>query len=104
MLMVFALIYAGCVSLSLSMSRHCQQLLPEHKPSAQILLALRLAGWCLLAIAIAYCAAIQGIAVALVSICGLLMAAAAILALLLAYKPGLAIFLAVAAPVLSLVS
>lgn len=103
MLMVFALTYAGCASLCLAMSRHYQQLLPKRKPSPQVLLALRLLGWCLLASALVYCVALQGIAVALVSICGLLMAAAAILALLVAYRPGLAIFLAIATPVLSLV-
>ena len=103
MLLAFALAYITCLSLSLAMNRHFQQVLPAQILSARLSAALRNGGWLLLLLTIFYCAKLSGIAVGLVLAVGLFSAAACLLALLLNYAPKSVLPLAASIPVLSLI-
>ena len=98
MLIAFALAYATCLSLSLAMNRHFQQVWPTRTLSSRNQFLLRNGGWLLLMATVVYCAKLAGIAVGLVLTVGLFSAAACALALLLHYTPRLALALAITLP------
>ena len=98
MLFAFALAYATCITLSLAMNRHFQQVWPSQKLSPRMTILLRNSGWILLTLTIIYCAKLEGIAVGLVLVLGLFSAAASLLSLLLYYAPRIALVLAIATP------
>ena len=102
MLFAFALAYATCITLSLAMNRHFQQVWPRKKLSPRMTILLRNSGWILLTLTIIYCAKLEGIAVGLVLVLGLFSAAASLLSLLLYYAPRIALMLAIATPLAGL--
>lgn len=102
MLIALALTYITCITLSLAMNRHFQQVWPTRTLSPRTASLLRNAGWLLLLITLVYCAKLEGIAVGLVLMLGLFSAAACILSLLLCYAPRMALGLVIAAPLAAL--
>lgn len=103
MLIAFALAYITCISLSLAMNRHFQQVWPAQTLSSRIATVLRNGGWLLLILTLVYCAKLTGIAVGLVLALGLFSAAACVLALLLQYAPKFVLPLAATIPALSFI-
>lgn len=103
MLFAFALAYATCISLSLAMNRHFQQVWPKQNLSPRMAILLRNGGWLLLIVTLVYCAKLTGVAVGLVLVLGLFSAAACVLSLLLHYAPRLVLPLAVTISILSFV-
>lgn len=103
MLIAFALAYTTCISLSLAINRHFQQVWPAQTLSVRIATLLRNGGWLLMILTLAYCAKLTGIAVGLVLALGLFSAAACVLALLLHYAPKLVLPLAATIPVLTFI-
>lgn len=103
MLTAFALAYITCITLSLAMNRHFQQILPNHTLSPRIKMLLRNGGWLLLIITLLYCAKITGVAVGLVLLLGLFSACACMLAVLLHYLPRAVLPLAVMMTLLSFI-
>lgn len=101
MLIAFALAYITCITLSLAMDRHFQQVWPTQTLSSRIATVLRNGGWLLLVLTLIYCAKLTGIAVGLVLALGLFSAAACVLALLLQYAPRFVLPLAATIPALS---
>lgn len=101
MLLAFALAYTTCLSLSLAMNRHFQQMWPSKTLSSRNMFLLRSGGWLLLTVTVVYCANVAGIAVGLVMTTGLFSAGACAVALLLQYAPRLALALVATTPVLS---
>lgn len=103
MLIAFALAYTTCISLSLAMNRHFQQVWPAQTLSVRIATLFRNGGWLLMILTLAYCAKLTGVAVGLVLAFGLFSAAACVLALLLHYAPKLVLPLAATIPVLTFI-
>jgi hypothetical protein len=103
MLIAFALVYITCISLSLAMNRHFQQVWPTKMLSPRNQFLLRNVGWLLLIVTVVYCAKLAGIAVGLVLTLGLFSAAACALALLLHYAPRLVLPVAATIPILSFI-
>jgi len=103
MLFAFALAYITCISLSLAMNRHFQQVWPQQKLSPRMATLLRNSGWLLLILTLVYCAKLTGVAVGLVLALGLFSAAVCVLTLLLHYAPRLALALTVTIPALSFI-
>lgn len=95
MLIALALAYTTCITLSLAMNRHFQQVWPTRTLSPRTAILLRNAGWLLLLLTLVYCAKLEGIAVGLVLMLGLFSAAACMLSLLLHYAPRIALPFAV---------
>ncbi|HSC68245.1 MAG TPA: DUF3325 domain-containing protein [Cellvibrio sp.] len=103
MLLAFALAYITCLSLSLAMNRHFQQVLPARVLSARLSAFLRNSGWLLLLLTVIYCAKLSGVAVGLVLAVGLFSAAACLLSLLLNYAPKSVLPLAASIPVVAFI-
>jgi hypothetical protein len=103
MLLAFALAYTTCLSLSLAMNRHFQQMWPSKTFSSRNQFLLRNGGWLLLIATVVYCAKVAGIAVGLVMTIGLFSAAACAVALLLQCAPRLALVLVATLPALSFI-
>lgn len=93
MLLALLMCYVGFVALCLSTDRHHGELL-HSKPSPRRRLALRVAGWALLVLAIWPAVAVTGWGQGLVEWCAVLMLSALLLVLLLPYRPRLALILA----------
>lgn len=93
MLLALLMCYAGFVALCLSTDRHHGELL-HSKPSPPRRLALRAAGWLLLALSIWPAVSASGWAQGLVEWCAVLMLSALLLVMLLPYRPRLALILA----------
>ncbi|MBK1680952.1 DUF3325 domain-containing protein [Rhodocyclus tenuis] len=99
--LVFFTCYAGLLALSLAMDRHHAQVL-RGKPGRSRRLALRLAGWGLLGLALWLCSLAWGWAIGPVAWFGLLSAAAFGLVFLLPYAPRFVPWLTVIGPLLAL--
>ncbi|WP_448652808.1 DUF3325 domain-containing protein [Pseudomonas fluorescens] len=93
MLLALLMCYAGFVALCLSTDRHHGELL-HSKPSPPRRLALRAAGWLLLALSTWPAVSASGWAQGLVEWCAVLMLSALLLVMLLPYRPRLALILA----------
>jgi hypothetical protein len=83
--------FAGMAALSLAMDRHYQQVAGRSEPPRPHRMALRTAGWLLLAISLWPCIAGWGSSVGLVAWCGFLTAGALLVAWTLPYVPRLTI-------------
>ncbi|KDN97376.1 DUF3325 domain-containing protein [Pseudomonas donghuensis] len=92
--------FAGFAALCLAMEKHYKDLL-GHKPAHARLMALRIAGWVLLALALLLAVRHSGWAMGLVELFAVLMAGVTLWVFLLPYQPRLLLSLATASVVLA---
>lgn len=79
--------FLGFIALSLAMSRHFRNVFAAAEPAFRQRLALRLAGWLLLAVTAVLCIAVWGLSVGIVALFGVLTMSAFAVALMLTYAP-----------------
>lgn len=100
MLSIILFAYAGFSALCLSLSRHYRQV-RGRVPSANTVLALRLAGWILLALSLLLCMWLdKSWSLALVTWAGSLSAAGLWLVFLLPYRPQASVAIALITPLI----
>lgn len=102
-LLAICLAYAGFAALCLAMERHHREVFGSRRIPPRRRLALRLAGWVLLAASFPACVAGWGWAFGPVAWCGVLTAAALPVVLLLPYRPRAVAMLAPALPILGVI-
>ena len=87
MLVSFLFAYFGFAALSLTKSRHYQQVWPQQSPSANAVRQLRIVGWLFLTIATVYLVYVRGIGLGLTDLFAVLSLAALLLILQFSYAP-----------------